>query len=74
MIQRSTRQAATILGIPPGRLSRAIWDGRVPEPSRSPSGNFLWTEHDIRRASWVLLGRDFNGFEGEQGGGESGNG
>ena len=51
----STRQAAKALGIRPDALSRAVWIGRMDEPAKSPSGDFLWTEEDINRASWVLL-------------------
>ena len=57
MRYRSTRQAAALLGINPSRLTRALWDGRVVPPVKSPSGAFLWTESDIQRASWDLLGR-----------------
>jgi DNA-binding transcriptional MerR regulator len=51
----NTRQAAKILGIRPDNLSRAVWLGRLDPPTKSPSGNYLWTEQDIERASWVLL-------------------
>lgn len=57
----STRDAARRLGVNPSRLSRAVWTGKVPEPQRGPGGNFLWTEDDLRRASWALLGRDIIG-------------
>lgn len=52
---RSTPQAARLLGMSPSRLAKAVWDGRVAPPQKSPSGNFLWTRADIERASWVLL-------------------
>ena len=55
---KGTKDVAAILGIRPGRISRAIWEGRLDPPQRGPSGGFLWTDHDIRRASWVLLHRD----------------
>ena len=57
---RSTRQAAKLLGIRPSALSRAIWEGRLGEPPRSPSGAFLWRWQDLERASWVLLRRDLD--------------
>jgi len=72
MDYKSTRDVAKILGINPSRLARAIWDGRLDAPERSPGGAFLWTEHDTRRASWVLLGRDFDGFDHGHGGGPVG--
>ena len=53
----NTRQAARILGITPVRLAKAVWDGRVPAPEKSPSGNFLWAVDDVERASWALLRR-----------------
>ena len=52
---RSTPQAARLLGMSPSRLAKAVWDGRVDPPLKSPSGNFLWTNTDIDRASWALL-------------------
>ena len=54
----STREVAELLGVTTDRLSKALWDGRVKQPQRGPSGAFLWTEDDVRRASWALLHRD----------------
>ena len=70
MAYKSTREVARVLGINPSRLSRAVWTGRLQEPQRGPSGNFLWTEKDIRRASWALLHRDLDGLlaDGQKGG------
>jgi len=50
----NTRQAAEMLGVPVARLSRAVWDGRVEEPARSPAGDFLWSPDDVEAASWRL--------------------
>jgi hypothetical protein len=56
----STRQVAKLLGISPACLTKALWDGRVDSPQKSPSGNFLWTIPDIEAASWRLgRNRDF---------------
>ncbi|MDI9434067.1 MAG: hypothetical protein QM570_20310 [Planctomycetota bacterium] len=55
----STRQVARMLGVTPALMTKALWDGRVPAPQKSPSGNFLWTAADIDRASWALLRRGF---------------
>jgi hypothetical protein len=57
---RSTREVAELLGIRPDRLSHAVWDKRVPEPGRTPRGDFLWTEADINRASKALLGKPWS--------------
>jgi hypothetical protein len=65
---RGTRQAAQLLGIPPNRLNRAVWDGRLAPPAKAPSGAFLWTEMDIRRAAWALLRRDLDDVANRQGG------
>jgi len=59
-ILRGTRQVAQLLGVNPNRLSRAVWEGKLDEPVRGPGGCFCWTRADIRRASWVLLGRDLD--------------
>ena len=58
MTFKSTREVARALGIRPGKLSTAVWDGKVAEPQKAPSGAFLWTIEDIRRAGWVLLHRE----------------
>ena len=52
----STKQVAKRLGIPVGRLERCLFDGRFEPPPKSPSGNFLWTQDDLLRAAWQLLG------------------
>lgn len=57
MEYRSTRDVARMLGMNPSRLARAIWDGRLDPPARSPGGAFLWITEDIERASWLLCGR-----------------
>lgn len=55
-----TKQAAKILGVRPGTLTRAVWEGRVPQPAKGPGGAFVWIETDLRRAAWALLGRDLD--------------
>ena len=55
-----TKQAAAILGVRPGTLTRAVWEGRVPPPAKGPGGAFVWTEADLRRAAFALLGRDLD--------------
>lgn len=55
----STRQVARLLGIPPARLTKAIWDDRVSPPAKGPAGNFLWTLQDVQKVSWALLHRAF---------------
>ena len=57
MDYRSTPQAARIIGVSPSVLSRAVWDGRVRSPQKSPSGSYLWAPDDIERASWVIRHR-----------------
>ena len=58
-----TRMVAKFLGISPSRLARAVWDERFEAPAKGPGGAFLWTEQDIRRASWALLRRDLDDLE-----------
>jgi hypothetical protein len=55
-----TKQAAAILGVRPGTLTRAVWEGRITPPHKGPGGAFVWTETDLRRAAWALLGRDLD--------------
>jgi excisionase family DNA binding protein len=56
----NTCQVARLLGVSVSLLAKAVWCGRVDPPQKSPSGNFLWTEPDIDRASWVLHRRSFD--------------
>jgi hypothetical protein len=58
MPYRSTKDVAKMFKMPPGRLARAVWDGRVKAPSKGPSGVYLWSDRDIEHASWVLRRRD----------------
>ena len=60
---RSTRQVAKLLDVSISRLTRAVWEDRITPPQKGPGGAYLWAEDDIRRASWVLRGCDFDGFE-----------
>jgi len=62
---RSTPQAARLLGMSPSRLAKAVWDGRVDPPQKSPSGNFLWTHADIERASWALCHKPLEDVKGQ---------
>ena len=55
-----TRQAATILGVRPGTLSRAMWEGRFTPPAKVPGGAYVWTEADLQQASQAMLGRGLN--------------
>lgn len=50
----STREVAKRLGLRPHTLTAAIWNGRVDPPSKSPGGEYLWTDKDIERAAWAL--------------------
>jgi len=52
-----TKQAAAMLGVRPGTLTRAIWEGRIPPPTKGPGGAYVWSRLDIERASWVLRRR-----------------
>jgi len=61
----STRDAAKKLKVKPDRLQKAIWLGKVDSPIKSPSGQFLWTEKDIEKASWVLHHRSLKCHEKE---------
>jgi hypothetical protein len=64
----STRQVAVFLGmgIRPDTIQKAIWQGRLDPPQKSPSGSFLWTERDIERASWALLHKSYEPKAGEK--------
>jgi hypothetical protein len=59
-----TRQAAAILGVRPGTLTRAVWEGRLAPPVKGPGGAYVWTDADLRRAAWVLLRRDLDEVRG----------
>ena len=55
-----TKEAARILGLRPGTLLKAIWEGRLREPVRGPGKAFIWSDHDLRRAAWLLRHKDMD--------------
>ena len=61
----NTKQVAELLGINPAILNLAIWNNRLDPPLKGPSGNFLWTQEDIERASWTLLRKSYQEGENE---------
>jgi len=63
MVFWSTRQIARLLGVSVALLTKAVWSERVEPPAKSPSGNFLWTQKDVQRASWALLRKPFRARE-----------
>ena len=71
MNAKSTRQVAALLGLRVHTLSRAIYEGRVAEPTKGPGGSFLWTPEDIERASWVLRRKSADDVLGKEGKNES---
>lgn len=54
-----TREAAKKLGVSASRLSRAVWAGNLPEPTRGPGGAFCWGLEDLDRASWHFSRRPY---------------
>ncbi len=68
MSYKSTLQVSRILGVTVGRLSRAVWDGRISAPTKGPGNAFLWTKSDIEHASWVLLHKSYEPTEGDENG------
>jgi len=55
-----TKEAARILGLRPGTLLKAIWEGRLREPVRGPGKAFIWSDDDLRRAAWLLRHKDLD--------------
>jgi len=55
-----TKEAARILGLRPGTLLKAIWEGRLREPVRGPGKAFIWNDDDLRRAAWLLRRMDLD--------------
>jgi hypothetical protein len=50
----STRDVATMLGLSPDSLNKALWNNKFDPPAKGPGRSYLWTEADIQRASWAL--------------------
>ena len=50
----STRQVAGFLGLSVANLSRKLYEGTIPAPMKTPSGDYLWTYDDINAAHWRL--------------------
>ena len=68
MAFRSTRDVARLLGIGTSRLSRAVWDGRLPAPEKGPGGAYFWNDADVERASWHFRRRGAGDVLAEEGG------
>ncbi len=69
MALRSTRDVARLLGIGTSRLSRAVWDCRMPASERVPGWAYGWSDADLERASRHFRHRgaeDLLGAEGEE--------
>ena len=65
----STRQAALILEIRPDLLQKAVWQGKVKSPPKSPSGSYLWSLVDVESAAWALKRYpEFNAWQRREGG------
>lgn len=56
MAYKSTRQVENLLGI--NNLAIKIWRGELDPPTKSPTGQYLWTDEDVNRASWQTRRRD----------------
>lgn len=52
MEYRSTRQVEKLLKV--NNLAVKIFQNRIDPPEKSPTGQYMWTDMDIERASWVL--------------------
>ncbi len=50
----STRETANRLKMRADTLVRAVWQGTVTPPAKSPSGAYLWTDSDIEAAAFAL--------------------
>ena len=59
----STKRVAKAMGLNISRLSKAVWEGRLPEPTRGPGGVFLWSLEDAQRASWYFNKRDLTDMQ-----------
>lgn len=46
-----TKQVAQLLGLKPGRINQALWDGRLQTPARGPGDSFYWAPEDIARCA-----------------------
>jgi len=46
----STREVAALLHLRVGRISHAVWSGRLPPPERV-GDYFIWAESDIQRCA-----------------------
>jgi hypothetical protein len=66
MTLRSTRDVARLLGIGTSRLSKAVWDGRVPAPEKGPGGAYFWSDADLERASRLFRHRGAEDLLGEE--------
>jgi hypothetical protein len=50
----STKDVAHLLGVKVGTLAKAVYDGRVKKPQNRFSGNYVWTQNNIKEAAKVF--------------------
>ena len=50
----STKDVALLLGVKVGTLAKAVYDDRVPRPQKRFSGNYVWTQNNIKEAAKVF--------------------
>jgi len=53
-VYMSTKQVAEDLGIRPPALLKAVWDGRLRPPPKTPAGDYAWRSIDVERAARVF--------------------
>ena len=50
----SSREVSEILGISPGSLNKAVYNGIVVPPAKDRSGRYRWSRLDAHRAAWAM--------------------
>jgi hypothetical protein len=50
----STKDVALLLGVKVGTLAKAVYDDRVKKPQNRFSGNYAWTQNNIKQAAKVF--------------------
>jgi hypothetical protein len=56
----TTKQLAKLLGVRPGAVHSAIYNGRIKPPAINKSGEYHWSEKDVQAVSLIMTGKPFN--------------
>lgn len=61
-----TREIAKLVGVKPGRILSAIWQGRIDAPQQDGSSRYLWKLSDVEKLKAVFKHKQGRGVADEK--------